>query len=168
MHRGPTWTATPHETRRRTANFAAPVPGIRGVRVLTVGQQITRRRLSNIWHRSPFEGAISGRRLCAGFRPFARVVVNQGDCNFADLRGDSTDRSVWRSRFRAPPAQDDVPWGTPGEVISPRVPQSCSAPVHGDFDAEEQSVKSPLKSVQLSFNLLSYDLAQVPDEAHAP
>jgi len=37
--------------------------------------------------------------------------------------------------------------GTPGGMISPRVPPGCSALVRGAGDAEEQSVKSPLKSV---------------------
>ena len=44
--------------------------------------------------------------------------------------------------------------GTPGGMISPRVPPSCSALVRGAANAEAQSVKSPLKSVQLQFTLI--------------
>jgi hypothetical protein len=60
-------------------------------------------------------------------------------------------------------ASDDVLWGTPGELIPPRVPPSCSAPVHGDVDAEEQSVESPQIREICSSPCLHDDLRDCPE-----
>jgi hypothetical protein len=49
-------------------------------------------------------------------------------------------------------------WGTPGGMISPRVPPGCSALVRGAVDAEARSVKS----VQLQFTCLTREFREVP------